>query len=101
MTKEFLTDKIYLFFFIGFSFGYGTCFTQASIISEVYAAFGYDQGIITKFIACCFVIAFILAILYVKFCMKNPNQLLAIERLLIVLSILYCSQYFYMYFNFP
>ena len=101
MTKKFLTDKIYQFFFIGFSFGYGTFYTQSSIIGEIYAVFGYDQGIVVILIGSCFLISFILAILYVKFCMKNPNQLIVIERMLIVSVIFYCFGFFYMYFCLP
>ena len=60
---------------------------MGSTAQEFYSAWDYDQNIYNSFSPIKYALSIIIGLLYTKFCIRYPNQLLISERLIVVVII--------------
>lgn len=66
---------------------------------EIYSSFGYDENYVSFALSGSLILGLPISVTYSKYCMKYPDQLLKIERLIILATICAISLPFMLYYN--
>ena len=99
VVRKLFGDKGYVCLCIGVSFGVGYITILIQWVPQIYNVFGYDQNTVSLGLAAGLILAIPCALIYTKCCIQYPDQILRIERMLVLNIICNVSLFFMIYFN--